>query len=338
MHSTTKISLTRERLSGLASHALGLRVVDADELADGWFNTIYRLELDDGRSVVIKVSPPPGHPVMRYERDLMQVEVDVLRLLGGVDGVPVPAVLAFDDSREVIDHDYFIMDYVAGEAYSRVRDRLSPEERASIETELGTISARVNAIPGERYGRYLDDRCASGSWADSFTAMIDDVLLDASDTGTALPVPAETILDACLRGRAALDEVATPSLVLWDLHPGNVFVADGRVSGIIDVDRAIWGDPLMEFFFRSFAGASHEFRAAYGVEAGAGQAFGQQAVERREPTTGAHRVWLYDLYLALIMVVECSFRGFEDGHREWASRQLTQVVAAAEPPWIEISR
>ena len=329
MHSTTKISLTREQLSRLTERALGLAVVGAEELADGWFNTIYRLDLADARRVVIKISPPQGHPVMRYERDLMQVEVDVLRLLAGVDDVPVPAVHAFDESREVIDHDYFIMDYVPGEAYSRARDRLSPEERSSIDTELGTISARVNAIAGPRYGRYLDDRCASGSWADSFTAMVDDVLLDAADTGTVLPVPGDAILDACSRGRAALDEVDTPGLVLWDLHPGNVFVSEGRVSGIIDVDRAIWGDPLMEFFFRSFAGASHEFRAAYSARAGA---------EQRTPAAAAQRVWLYDLYLALIMVVECSFRGFEDGHREWATRQLTQVVAAAEPPWVAISR
>ncbi len=332
MHSTTKISLTREKLSGLTEHALGLRAVRADELADGWFNTIYRLELDDGRSVVIKISPPPGHSVMRYERDLMQVEVDVLRLLGDVDGVPVPEVFAFDDSREVIGHDYFIMDYVPGEAYSRARDDLSSAERSSIETELGAISARVNAIAGRRYGRYLDDRSASRSWPDSFTAMIDDVLLDAADTGTALPVPGDAILDACRRGRAALDEVDTPRLVLWDLHPGNVFVSAGRVSGIIDVDRAIWGDPLMEFFFRSFAGASQEFRAAYGSEASSGQA----GAEQKAPA--AQRIWLYDLYLALIMVVECSFRGFEAAHREWAVRQLMRVVEAAEPPWIEISR
>ena len=47
-----------------------------------------------------------------------------------------------------------------------------------------------------------------------------------------------------------LDEVSEPALVHWDLWAGNVFVKDGKITGITDFERALWGDPLMEHYFR----------------------------------------------------------------------------------------
>jgi len=50
----------------------------------------------------------------------------------------------------------------------------------------------------------------------------------------------------------ALRDVTEPRLLHWDLWDGNVLRKEGRVSGIVDFERAIWGDPLMEFYFGRF--------------------------------------------------------------------------------------
>ena len=63
-----------------------------DECTEGWFNAVYRLGLDDGRSVVLKVAPPPAVRVLRYEADIIRTEVDAMRLVGERTAVPVPAV------------------------------------------------------------------------------------------------------------------------------------------------------------------------------------------------------------------------------------------------------
>lgn len=324
MQSTTRISIPADLLSEITAVHLGVPTVCASELTDGWFNTIYRLDLADDRSVVIKVAPPPDHRVMRYERDLLTAEVGVLRLLGGTDGVPVPAVLAHDASGRLLAHDYFIMDLVPGAVYSKVRGQLQSDERAAIDAELGRISAAINGVSGARFGRYHDDACVAPSWSRSFPAMVDDLLADAADQSTALPVSAQAVRDACLRAQADLDAVGEPRLVVWDLHHGNVFVDGTRVCGIIDCDRALWGDPLMEFFFRSLAWTSDDFYQGY-----------RACADLPDDTPARRRRWLYDLYLGLVMVIECDFRGFTSDHRAWACSRLGEVVASAEPGWFD---
>ena len=81
----------------------------------------------------------------------------------------------------------------------------------------------------------------------------------------------------------------------------------------LDTDRAVWGDPLMEFYFRSLADASPARRSAYR----------QVCSESGDPFTpdtpgAARRMALYDLYLALILVIESTYRNYSPDHDAWA--------------------
>jgi aminoglycoside phosphotransferase (APT) family kinase protein len=322
MKSKSKVELSLSTISGLTEHHLGTPTRAVEELDDGWFNTIYRATLSDGRDVVLKMAPPPGFQVMRYERNILASEVAVLDLLGKTDGVPVPAVLAYDDSRSLHPHDFFLMEYIPGTPYNKLHESLAAEEREPYDFQLGRICARIHSITGERFGRYQDDHCATTSWQESFSAMIEDLLLDADDTGVELPVPAESIREACRTAQDELAEVTKPHLVAWDLHPGNVFVDNGSIRAIIDCDRALWGDPLMEYPFRTIDWKRVGFHRGYASDA----LLSQPGAERR--------IWLYDLYHALVVVVECGFRGYEGSHIEWARNELARVMSIARPGWL----
>ena len=50
--------------------------------------------------------------------------------------------------------------------------------------------------------------------------------------------------------KQVFDEVSSATLVHWDMWEGNVFVEDDHVSGIIDWERAMWGEALMDDRFR----------------------------------------------------------------------------------------
>ena len=87
-------------------------------------------------------------------------------------------------------------------------------------------------------------------------------------------------------------------MVHWDLWDTNVFVdpATLEVVGIIDFERVLWADPLMEAQFTNKR-AHDRSLDAYGK-----RLFDEPlAVERRR---------LYDLYLYLVMFVECSYRNY----------------------------
>jgi aminoglycoside phosphotransferase (APT) family kinase protein len=104
---------------------------------------------------------------------------------------------------------------------------------------------------------------------------------------------------AVVRDRAdALDEVTVPCFVHWDLWDPNVFVAPDtlEVVGVIDLERAMWADPLMEGRFLSKIGDT-AFIDAYGIPMLA------------TPGTVRRRL-LYDLYLFVIMVVEVAYRHY----------------------------
>ena len=70
-----------------------------------------------------------------------------------------------------------------------------------------------------------------------------------------------------LRGAGRIDEARTPCLVHGDLWPRNILVAQRAgawvITGILDAERAFWGDPAAEWIF-SFLDIPEDFWRAYG--------------------------------------------------------------------------
>jgi fructosamine-3-kinase len=139
--------------------------------------------------------------------------------------------------------------------------------------------------------------------------MLGDVLAD----GAALdvPLPYDTLRERLRAWSDVLTDVTTPQLVHWDLWDGNIFIdpATKQITGIIDFERALWGDPLMEFQFRGLVEPA-DFAVGYG----------RPMLER--PRARQRRL-LYNIYLYLIMVIEYSHRQYPTHDQEhWAREQL----------------
>jgi aminoglycoside phosphotransferase (APT) family kinase protein len=320
MDSLTKISLSPADLDRIAVRAFGpgISVTSHQELTDGWFNTIHALDLSDGRSVVLKVAPKAGVAVLRYETNLMAAEVAVLGLLAETPGVPVPRVLFHDARGELLGLELFVMEKVAAPSYARAKEGLTADQRRRFEADLGRVNRRLNGIRGPAFGSVLDGGRRTARWSDTILALVEDLLADARDRSIALP-RSEAQIRALVAGRRAdLDRVTEPRLVHWDLHDGNAFLApDGSVAAIIDGDRALWGDPLMEVFFAPFMD-----------NAGFLEGYGPGILEA--PGAPSRRL-VYDLYLALVMVIECTYRNFTDpGHLAWTGGQLEKTLALLE--------
>ena len=82
--------------------------------------------------------------------------------------------------------------------------------------------------------------------------MFAQILDDAREHKVRLPY--KRIRNILKEKADCLDVVKVPSLVEYDCHEGNIFVkqrADGsgeyEIEGIIDFERAWWGDPLADF-------------------------------------------------------------------------------------------
>jgi aminoglycoside phosphotransferase (APT) family kinase protein len=313
MYSTSKRPVDVATAGRIVAAAFGPQVAIRayDDLRDGYFNAAYQIELADGRRLVLKVSPPPGVRVLRYEAGILRTEVETLRLVRAQTTVPVPEVYYYDDSHGIIDSDYFLMSFVRGESYHRLRDAYSPQRRAMIEQATGDCLRQINAITGPFFGYPTMAALNFRTWRQAFLSMFADLLQDGIDKNVPLPLGYHELRRRVETVSSALHDVVTPQLVHWDLWDGNIFVEPktGEIAAIIDFERALWGDPLMEFQYRTF-----EVTPAF--ESGYGEAL------LDSPTARVRRT-LYNIYLYLIMVIEGSYRNYEtDDQERWARQQL----------------
>lgn len=313
LESATKSKLTSEQQDLIVTFAFGseVTILKRKELTGGYFNAAYDLLLSDGRETILKVAPSEDTEILSYERNIMTAEVDLLRLIRSKGTVPVPEVYFYDNSRTVIPFDFFFMEKVKGEPYSDLKDTLAPEARAAIESELGRYNRFINEIRGKRFGMYsASSQSTDNSWRDAFGGLVTALLDDARRLDAPLPIPRETIEAEIAKLMPALDAVTEPRLVHWDLWDGNVFVYDGRIVALIDWERALWGDHLMEYYFRYVEDTRHFCR-------GYGGSFDSPNETARKK--------LYDLYIDLIYFIECYSRKYDsEGHLEWAHGNLLE--------------
>src|SRR5690349_2589525 len=97
MRITTKRDLTAGQIAEYVRHGLGPRTVldGYEEITDGSYAAVYGVRLTDGRDLVLKVAPEAGLRLMRYEVDLMHIEIEFYRRAAAA-GVPLPRLHAAD--------------------------------------------------------------------------------------------------------------------------------------------------------------------------------------------------------------------------------------------------
>jgi aminoglycoside phosphotransferase (APT) family kinase protein len=303
MESRTKNRKSREQLARMTERAfdgVGLAAGEQSvvELLEGWFNAVYQVRLADGRQVILKIAPPPDAEIMTYERDIMQAEVSALRLVATNPAIPVPKIHFYDDARDLCDAPYFFMEKLAGDNLGRVKAELPPEVRANVETRIGAILREIHHFTGTWFGYPGHPDLRGESWRSAFVKMVDSVLADARGKDADIGRHPDEIRAAVLEHAPALDAVALPRLVHWDAWDPNVFVANGEVTGLVDFERALWADPLMEAQFRPIYGDG-----IANVLRGYGRGPLDAGEERRSQ--------LYTLHLALVLCTECSFRSYD---------------------------
>ncbi|MEV6303446.1 phosphotransferase [Actinoplanes sp. NPDC051861] len=317
MDSLTKNRQTPAALLAMIEQAYGPDQVPAgddwfSEMGDGWFSVAYRIRLRDGAEKVLKISPPADVEVLTYERGAMATEVAAIRLIHEHTTVPVPAL---DHAHAGKDFSWFFMDFVDGENLGLIRDSLSDEERVAYQKARGAANRELNSIRGTGFGRL--DAPGDPSWRTVFTGMVSDVLRDGERRSVDLGRDYDAIRTVLAANAACLDEVTEPRLCEWDLWDGNVLVRDGAIVGIIDHERAFYGDPLIE---NGFAGC---VPSGFADPAPFMEGYGHPPLT--EPELRRRR--LYNLHFLLILVIETEYRRFPDpGQYNWARAQLADLL------------
>ncbi|HWB36072.1 MAG TPA: aminoglycoside phosphotransferase family protein, partial [Rugosimonospora sp.] len=268
MRSPTQRAFSYADVVTAAKVAFGEPVSHATELSGGSFGTVWRVDLADGRSTVLKVGPDPAAKLLRYEAGMLACEAQYLRLVEArAPGVPGPRLLHEGD-------DWLFMTLVPGTPLHGLPDTV---DGAPARFEAGAAIARLHGVTGDFFG-YPGDRPHADAWPAAFAGMLDALLADAVDWGVELPVEPEALRRLVSRHHDVLVGVTTPVLLHFDLWDGNVLTVPGapaatgertaRLSGIVDGERYLWGDPMIDFaspwLLRDiFADPEHPFVRGY---------------------------------------------------------------------------
>lgn len=240
--------------------------IDMVRTPSGKFNDSYFVQAG-ARALVLRVAPPDDAVFCFYERDMMRQEPGIHAVLLENTTVPVAPVLAFDDSREVIDRNFILMERLPGAAISDS----GPVDANRLLREVGAALRQVHGLtaPEGQYG-YLGEHQPmepQPTWQRAFHVMwnklIDDIVsvrgYEASEAKAMRRLLEENI--------ALFDRPGPARLLHMDVWAQNILsTKEGALTGLVDWDRALWGDREMEFAVLDYCGISRPaFWEGYGV-------------------------------------------------------------------------
>lgn len=297
MENLTKNRQNNETISKMVDKFFApLKLESCRELTEGYFNMAYEVCLGNGRKVILKVAPLKKTRVMTYEKNIMFSEVEAMKMVKSIGTIPAPDVLGYDDSCTICASPYFFMEKLEGRSLNVEKENLSSDQIAEIRMEVGKINRKINEISCPCFGYPGQPDFQGKEWYPVFQKMLEAGIADAQKGNVDLRIPIDK-LRACLKkDKYVFEEVTEPKLVHWDCWDGNIFVKDGMVTGIIDWERSLWGDPLMEVGFRTYSGRT-SFLTGYDM-----------GIMLRNQKRRA--LW-YDIYLLILAALECEYRKYE---------------------------
>ncbi|MCU1490164.1 MAG: hypothetical protein JWM85_1569, partial [Acidimicrobiaceae bacterium] len=152
-------------------------------------------------------------------------------------------------------------------------------------------------------------------------AMLEAVLSDADRFGARLPCAPDDLRRACAPVLAGRSGPKRPHLVHFDLWDGNVLAEGSTLCGLIDAERAFFGDPYADFASLTLFSSLDDHDELLAGYRQAGGPF------RPEDESGRQRVACYRAYLYLIMVTESVPRAYP---AELVERSRRALVSALE--------
>ena len=271
------MNIDEARAAELAAGLLGLRGLGASAFGAGKFSQAFCVR-GDGGPYVLRVAPPDSLLQLFYECRMMRQEPAIHRRLLAETAVPAPPILAYDFSRRRIDRDFLVMPLLPGTPMSSAAP--SGAARRRVLSRLGACVRQIHGLtdPDGRFGYLGEHRCMQPqpTWRDAFAVMYRKLLDDVVACGIYAADQADAAMGLLEAHLDVFDGPEESHLLHGDLWAANLLVGhDGELTGLLDFDRACWGDVEWDLAIAEYCGLTGDaFWSGYGrrVETHAGPA------------------------------------------------------------------
>ena len=240
--------ITPDQIDAICRRAFGSEVnsKSLQEISGGTFNTVYLINLETEQAI-LRIAPPATADLLWDDLALMRREYQIRPFFAAIAPL-MPKIILADFTHQLIDRDYMVQSFIEGERWDYLEDELTVDENLALWRQLGQIVKRIHTTTGEWFG-WPSPGPQFSRWSelviDRFERMAASMQQEQLDT-TAF----NTILGMVQSQSAWLDEIRQPCLLHGDLWLFNVIVSQHetgpQITGIIDADRAWWGDPMAD--------------------------------------------------------------------------------------------
>jgi aminoglycoside phosphotransferase (APT) family kinase protein len=245
--------------------------VDADRvrlepIRTGKHNRSYWVYTDQG-DAVLRIAPPQEGMIF-YERDMMAQEPEIHALLRAETTVPVAEIYAYDDSHTLVDRAYMLMERLPGRALSDMGG-ISQRFYDRVLEQVGDALRQMHALTAGAYGYIGAHRPMEPehTWWAAFRVMWNALLDDLLHCGGYSEAEANRMRGLLDAYRNCFERPVRASLLHMDVWSQNILVDErGTLTGLVDLDRALWGDPEIEYAVLDYCGISEPaFWRGYGA-------------------------------------------------------------------------
>ena len=245
--------MTTDQISSLCRRGFGkdIQIESVDELSGGTFNTAYLITFANasGRSkAVLRVAPPQMADIAWEDAFLMRSEHTMQPYFAPV-AAWMPQTLLADFTHQLIDRDYMFQTFIEGERWDNMWDELTSPENNLLWAEFGRILRQIHDVRGDRFGLPRP-----GFQFSRWSETIIDRLMRTLEAANHIPLETtdlSRILEMLRTHSQQLDEIQFPRLLHGDLWLFNLLIRRGEgglsIVGVLDADRAWWGDPMADW-------------------------------------------------------------------------------------------
>lgn len=319
MDAVTKTYLSDEMIRQITCATIGSSTVvqSIKRLSGGFCSAVYLVETQQDK-LVLKVGTNTNVKVMRHEVQYIATEAKMLQEIGEKTDILMPKLIAYDDSKTIVDVPYFFMSYLDGTPLDNCGE-LSETRRNEIYNQIGQITRAICNIPAECFGIPLIPESYCSKNSEFVNLLFDWLLQDAEEEQIPIPYLSPDDLRRLIHNCAAeLDSAEKPVLAHTDTWAGNIMVRNGQFAGLVDYAAIYYGDPLLSH-------DSHDFGASPNPWFLRG--YGKETFDADEQV----RIQVYRIWQRLGMVVERGYRKYSDAHLyDWVLPETEKEIRMLE--------
>ncbi len=218
----------------------GSSVVEKKKIEKGVANEVYLIKNKSGQEFISRISLNKDNN--RFEEEKWSIEQckDA--------GVPVPEVLLTDkiDIKDKI-YNICIESKLPGVALYEEYN-LTEEEKNKILNQVGQILSQIHSVPIDGFGKF--DKNGKGEFSSVEDILKDPYIRDEKMLNIAKEISLdEEIIKKALeivKNGSALCSKVKPKLVHNDFVPKHILIENKEITGIIDFEIAVGGDPVID--------------------------------------------------------------------------------------------